>query len=143
MTETSETNQKAIHILMVEDNEDDAEISLRAFEESKTKAIVHVAPNGEEAIQYLNREGVYADEVQYPTPCLVFLDVNLPKLDGFQVLIKIRSIEKYKELPIFMLTSSKNEQDISRSYDGGVSGYIQKPIYAKEVSNILKQFESS
>ena len=110
---------KLAHILLVEDNRMDVELTLDAFHEAKLLNTIHVASNGQEALDYLFGRGQYADRNAYPMPNLVLLDLKLPGIDGFEVLRQIKSTPILKRLPVVILTSSKEEGDRALSYDQG------------------------
>lgn len=116
-----------IDILLVEDNEADVEITLRAFEMAKPANRLHVVNNGEEALDYIFRQGAYK-ETKIQNPDVVLLDIIMPKLDGFETLKRIKQNEQVNHIPIIMLTSSKNEEDILKSYSYGAASYIPKPV---------------
>lgn len=112
-------------ILLVDDSPDDILIAKRAFEKSRIHNKIFVTYDGEEAIQFLRKEGEYKD---VPTTGLVILDLNMPKVNGFEVLETIKSDEKLKSIPIIVLTSSSRPEDIERAYDLGANSFIVKPV---------------
>ena len=115
-------------ILVVEDNPDDADLTLRAFEESKALNEIVVARDGEEALDYLFATGSFAGRDPRVMPEVVLLDLKLPKVDGLEVLRRIRADERTRRLAVVVLTSSKEEGDIIRSYDLGANSFVQKPV---------------
>jgi len=115
-------------ILLVEDNPDDAELTLRAFKESKTLSEIVVATDGEQALDYLFATGSYANRDPRITPDVVLLDLKLPKVDGLGVLQRMRANSRTRRLPVVVLTSSNEETDILRSYDLGANSFVQKPL---------------
>jgi CheY-like chemotaxis protein len=118
---------QGIEILLVEDNPNDVELTLHAFEQHHLANRVHVARDGQEALDYLaDVEG--AGNGTYPRPKVVLLDLKLPKVDGLGVLRAIRARDDLRTIPVVMLTSSREERDIVESYDLGVNSYIVKPI---------------
>lgn len=114
-------------ILLVEDNPDDQELTLRAFKKNKIINDVIIAKDGVEALDYLFCTGKF-DERCGELPEVVLLDLKLPKIDGLEVLHRIRSDERTKLLPVVILTSSKEEQDIIDGYSLGANSYIRKPV---------------
>jgi CheY-like chemotaxis protein len=112
-------------ILLVDDDTNDIMIAKRAFEKSQIHNKIYVTHNGEEAIQFLRKEGKYKD---MPTTGLVILDLNMPKVDGFEVLETIKGDEKLKSTPIIVLTSSSRPEDIERAYKLGCNSFIVKPV---------------
>ena len=120
--------EKNAHILLVEDNRMDIELTLDAFKEARLKNTIQVAQNGEEALDYLFGRGKYSDRETYPLPNLVLLDLKLPRVDGFEVLRQIKSAPILKRLPVVILTSSIEEQDLIKSYSLGANSYIRKPV---------------
>lgn len=118
-------------ILLVEDNPKDLELALIALEKSQLANEVIVVRDGAEAIAYLQCKGDFA---QRPAgnPAVILLDLKLPKVDGLEVLKFVRSTDSLKSLPVVMLTSSKEEQDVLRSYQFGVNAYVVKPVEFKE-----------
>lgn len=115
-------------ILLVEDNPDDVELTLRAFEKSSVTNEIVVARDGEQAIHYLFATGPHADRDPAMMPEVVLLDMKLPKLDGLGVLRRIRADERTRRLPVVMLTSSKEEKDVASSYDLGANSFVRKPV---------------
>lgn len=115
-------------ILLVEDNPNDVELTLRAFQRSRVTNEIVVARDGEEAIHYLFSTGSYADRDPAMMPEVVLLDMKLPKLDGLGVLRRMRSDERTRRLPVVMLTSSKEQKDVVSSYDLGANSFVRKPV---------------
>ena len=116
---------KEIHILLIEDNEGDIVLTIEALKEAKINNTIDVVRDGEKAMQFLKKEGEFAGAA---TPDLVLLDINLPKLDGKEVLAKIKNDEVLKVIPVVMLTTSDSEKDIFESYHNHVNCYITKPV---------------
>ena len=114
-------------ILLVEDNPHDLELTLIALEKSQLANEVVIARDGAEALDYLRSEGVFAGR-QTGNPAVVLLDLKLPKVDGLEVLKMVRATASLKSVPVVMLTSSKEEQDLLRSYELGVNAYVVKPV---------------
>ncbi len=115
-------------ILLVEDNPDDEALTIRALKRNNISNEVFVARDGVEALDYVFARGVHADRDVDELPRLVLLDLKLPKVDGLEVLKQIRLDERTKRLPVVVLTSSKEEQDLVDSYNLGVNSYIRKPV---------------
>jgi CheY-like chemotaxis protein len=115
-------------ILLVEDNPDDVELTMRAFRKNNIANNVVVAHDGVEALDYLFGRGAYADRNIKDTPRLILLDLKLPKLDGLQVLGHLRAEESTKLTPVVILTSSKEEQDLISGYKLGANSYVRKPV---------------
>jgi CheY-like chemotaxis protein len=118
-------NVDMIEILLVEDNPNDVELTLRAFAKHNVANRIHVARDGQEALDYLFAVGEGGEHV---CPKVVLLDLKLPKVDGLEVLREIRASERLRNVPVVVLTSSREEKDIVESYDLGVNSYIVKPI---------------
>ncbi|KFE55099.1 response regulator [Pseudomonas syringae] len=118
-------------ILLVEDNPNDLELTLVALERSQLANEVIVLRDGAEALDYLFRRGAYADRVD-GNPAVLLLDLKLPKVDGLQVLDAIRQSDDLRSIPVVMLTSSREELDLSRAYQLGVNAYVVKPVEFKE-----------
>lgn len=130
---------KIIKILLVEDNPDDVDITKRALKEAKIINKLWVARDGEEALDFLHHQGVYQDLSSSPKPGLILLDINLPKLNGIEVLEIIKHDSDLKRIPVVMLTVSKREEDIVKSYDDGCNSFIQKPVNFENFVEVVKQ----
>lgn len=131
-------NARLMRILLVEDNESDVFLTRRAFQKSKICNHIDVATDGEMAINFLKREGDYND-VQIPD--IIFLDINLPKKDGKQVLSEIKNDPALKVIPVIVLTSSEAETDILKSYQLHASAYIMKPLNLEKFHSIVCAIE--
>jgi CheY-like chemotaxis protein len=115
-------------ILLVEDNPDDEELTIRAFSKNKIKNEIVVAHDGAEALDYLFGAGAFTGRDTTIVPLVVLLDLKLPKVDGLEVLRRIRSDPRTKLIPVVVLTSSTEEQDLLSSYSLGANSYIRKPV---------------
>lgn len=115
-------------ILLVEDNPDDVELTLRAFKKNNIKNQVIVANDGVEALDFLFGTGKHAGRDLTDMPALLVLDLKLPRIDGLEVLRSVRADERTRLLPVVILTSSKEEQDMVRGYSLGTNSYVRKPI---------------
>ncbi len=118
----------AVEILVVEDNPQDLELTLRALRKAKVSNRIQVARDGAEALDYIFCEGTYASRRIEDTPKVVLLDLKLPKVDGLEVLQKMKSDSRTKTIPVVVLTSSKEQKDVVESYRLGVNSYIVKPV---------------
>lgn len=126
-------------ILLVEDSPGDVRLTQEAFKEGKLRNNLHVAADGAEAIAFLRQKGKYADASR---PDLVLLDLNLPKKTGLEVLAEIKSDEELKKIPVVILTISKSEEDILKSYDKHANCFITKPIDIDQFLKVVKSVES-
>jgi len=126
-------------ILLVEDNPDDELLTLRALRKNKILNDVTVVRDGAEALDYLFGAGQYAERDTRDMPQVVLLDLKLPKLDGLEVLRRLRADELTRRLPVVVLTSSDEEQDILASYDLGANSYVRKPVEFHEFIDALRQ----
>ncbi len=124
-------------ILLVEDNANDAELTLTALAENNFANEIDLVRDGEEALEYLFKRGRYADR-RTQNPAVVLLDLKLPKVDGLEVLQQVKTDDKLRSIPIVMLTSSREEQDLVRSYNLGVNAYVVKPVEFGEFMDALK-----
>jgi CheY-like chemotaxis protein len=129
---------KSIHILLVEDNEGDIVLTTEALEERKICNKLSVVKDGDAAIQFLNREGLFQN-VQLPD--LVLLDINLPKRNGFEVLEYIKTAEHLKQIPVIILTTSSSERDVIESYKHYASCYIIKPVDVRDFIIAIEKIE--
>jgi len=125
-------------ILLVEDNDDDVALTLRAFKRSHLMNPLVVARDGVEALDFLFARGAHADRASKGLPTLVILDLKLPKLDGLGVLKAIRADERTRFLPVVILTSSKEEQDLVSGYTLGANSYVRKPVDFTEFIEAVK-----
>ncbi|HEX7503366.1 MAG TPA: response regulator, partial [Acidobacteriota bacterium] len=117
-----------VEILLVEDNPADVEMALRALKKHNLTNLVKVVSDGAQALDYLFGGGVFAGERNHPPPKVVFLHLKLPKVDGREVLRRMKAAPKTKLIPVVVLTSSKEESDIAESYKLGVNSYVVKPL---------------
>jgi two-component system response regulator len=115
-------------ILLVEDNPDDVDLTLNAFEKSQLTNVIVVARDGAEALDYLFATGAHAERDSRVMPAVVLLDLKLPKVDGLGVLRRIRGEERTRRLPVVVLTSSNEQRDIISSYDLGANSFVRKPV---------------
>jgi two-component system, chemotaxis family, response regulator Rcp1 len=129
---------KPIEILLVEDNPGDVDLAREALDGGKIHNVLHVAGNGEEAMAFLRRQGKYS---KAPRPDLVLLDLNLPRMDGREVLAEIKTDEDLKRIPVVILTSSRDEVDILKSYNLHANCYITKPIDLNQFIKVVKSIE--
>ena len=125
-------------ILLVEDNPDDEMLAIRALKKTKIQSKVVVARDGEEALDYLFGTGKYAGRDIKEQPHVVFLDLQLPKLNGIQVLQRLRADENTKALPVVLLTSSDEQSDIINCYKSGANSYIYKPVEFSEFTSQVR-----
>ncbi|MDM8549049.1 response regulator [Desulfobacterales bacterium HSG2] len=134
-----ETYDRTFHILLVEDNPSDVLLTQEAFKETKMPYALHVAKDGVEAMEFLHREGEYADAVR---PDIILLDLNLPRKDGRQVLSEIRADEELKRIPVVILTTSQDHEDILRSYELHANCYICKPVDLNKFFRVVNSVEN-
>jgi two-component system response regulator len=129
-----------VEILLVEDNPNDVELTLRALKKHNITNKVHVVKDGAEALEYIFAKGAYASRDINHSPRVILLDLKLPKVDGLEVLRQIKSNERTKLIPVVVLTSSKEERDLVESYRLGANSYIAKPVdfesFVKAVSEL-------
>jgi CheY-like chemotaxis protein len=129
---------KAITILMADDDADDRLMTKEAFEESRLANDLRFVEDGVELLDYLRRRGKYADPASSPRPGLILLDLNMPKMDGREALREIKSDPKLKSIRVVILTTSKAEEDIYRTYDLSAASYITKPVTFAGMAEVIK-----
>jgi CheY-like chemotaxis protein len=135
--------RRSITILAAEDDADDRMLLKDAFDENKLANDLRFVENGEELLQYLNKQGAFAPPAHAPYPGLILLDLNMPRMDGREVLHLIKNDQQHRRVPVVVLTTSKAEEDILRSYNLGVSSFITKPVTFKgliKVVQVLSQY---
>ncbi len=125
-------------ILLVEDNPKDLELTLLALEKSNLANEVISVRDGKEALDYLFRQGAYANRVE-GNPAVILLDLKLPKVDGLQVLEKVKAEPSLQSIPVVMLTTSREETDLARSYKLGVNAYVVKPVAFKDFIEAIQE----
>ena len=131
-------NGKPAVILLAEDDPGDQELTRRALEQSRIRNDLYIVEDGEEALDYLLRRGRYEDPASSPKPDLMLLDLNMPKMDGKQLLKQMRADPNLRRIPVVALTTSKQESDIIRTYDLGANSYIVKPVDMDQFVNAIK-----
>jgi CheY-like chemotaxis protein len=129
---------KPIDILLVEDNPGDVRLAQEVFKEAKVKNDLHVVYDGVEALAFLRCEGKYKDAAR---PDIILLDLNLPKKSGHEVLMEIKSDDKLKRIPVVILTVSKDEEDVIKSYNLYANCFITKPVDLNQFLNVVKAIE--
>jgi CheY-like chemotaxis protein len=130
-------NSEPMEILLVEDNEDDILLEQEALADAKLVNVVSVVRDGEEALEYLRRQGRYQNA---RTPGLILLDINMPKKNGFEVLNELKADPALMHIPVVMLTTSDSEADIVKSYAKGACSFITKPMDFDKFRDVIKQF---
>jgi CheY-like chemotaxis protein len=129
---------RLINIIMADDDPDDRQLAKEAFEECRLANEVHFVEDGEELMEYLTRRGTYANMPEGPLPALILLDLNMPRKDGREALKEIKSDPELRRIPIVVLTTSKAEEDILRTYDLGVNSYVTKPVTFESLVETIK-----
>lgn len=127
-----------IIILMADDDADDRILTKEALEESRVLNELRTVEDGEELMEYLRRQGKYADPSTAPRPGIILLDLNMPKKDGREALKEIKSDPDLRRIPVVVMTTSKAEEDVFRSYDTGASAFITKPITFDRLVDLMK-----
>lgn len=133
-----EKNGRPIVILMADDDADDRMLTRDALEESRVLNELRFVEDGEELMDYLHRKGKYADPESSPKPGLILLDLNMPKKDGREALKEIKSDPNLRRIPVVIMTTSKAEEDIYRSYDFGASSFITKPVTFDRLVDLMR-----
>jgi chemotaxis family two-component system response regulator Rcp1 len=135
---TTEQSGKRIEILLCEDNIGDQRLTIEAFKDSRVCNKLHIASDGVEALEFLHKEGKYANA---PTPDLILLDLNMPRKDGREVLAEIKLDEKLRRIPVVILTTSQAEVDILKTYNLHANCYITKPVDLDQFLQMIKSLE--
>ena len=135
---TGATAGRPIEILLVEDNPGDVRLTMESLKESKVRNNLHVASDGVEAMEFLRRNGRHVGALR---PDLILLDLNLPRMDGREVLAEIKSDPKLKTIPVVVLTTSRAEQDVLRSYELQANCYITKPVDLEQFIDVVRSIE--
>ncbi|MDV6235744.1 response regulator [Leptospira ellisii] len=121
-------NQNSIHILVAEDDPDDRLLMRDGFRENNLINPLHFVKDGEELIEFLLNKGEYSDILKYPKPGFILLDLNMPRMDGREVLKALKGIPELKKIPVIVLTTSREEEDMIQTYDLGANSFIRKPV---------------
>lgn len=130
-----------ITILMADDDEDDLLMCKEALDEARVANIINFVNDGEELMDYLYHRNKYTDKNKYPRPGLILLDLNMPRKDGREALKEIKQDPSLRQIPIVVLTTSKAEEDIYRTYDLGVNSFISKPVSFESLVDVMKTIE--
>ena len=130
---------QAVDVLLVEDDPGDVLMTKEAFEHYKLRNVLHVVTDGEQALQFLRRTGGYADA---PRPGLILLDLNLPRLDGLEVLAELKADPELKVIPVVILTTSQAQQDVLRSYALHANAYVSKPVDFETFMEVIRQIDN-
>jgi two-component system, response regulator len=128
-----------VDILLVEDNPSDAELTLHAFSKNKLTNRIHLVRDGAAALEFIFRTGAYADRQHADQPKVILLDLKLPKVDGLEVLRRIKADPTTRTIPVVMLTSSREESDLVQSYSLGVNSYIVKPVDFEQFTTTVRE----
>ena len=131
-------NNNTITILLADDDPDDRMLTRDAFDESRLRNNLDMVEDGEELMDYLRHQGKYSGEQSRPRPGLILLDLNMPRKDGREALKEIKSCPDLRRIPIVVLTTSKAEEDILRTYDLGVNSFVIKPVTFEALVDVLK-----
>jgi CheY-like chemotaxis protein len=138
MTEPTEQAAEPLRILFVEDNHDHAELVIRSMQSHRVANTITHLDNGEAALDYLKRRGDFADPSTSPRPHVVLLDLRLPRVDGLDVLAKIKADKTLRRIPVVVLTTSEKESDITRAYDLNANAYLVKPIDFSKFVDLMR-----
>lgn len=136
-----EQYHKPITILMADDDDEDCQLTKEAWEENRLVNELRFVRDGEELLAYLQRRGKYSDPDVSPVPGIILLDLNMPKKDGRESLREIKASPDLRRIPVVVLTTSKAEEDIIRSYDLGANSYITKPVTFDGLVEVVQQLE--
>jgi CheY-like chemotaxis protein len=132
------TSRRSITIVMADDDADDRLLAREAMEETRLANDFRFVGDGEELLRYLRREGAYADPASAPRPGLILLDLNMPRMDGREALAEIKRDPALRRIPVVVMTTSKAEEDVFRSYEGGAASFIPKPVTFEGLVEVMK-----
>lgn len=133
--------RRSITIVIADDDPEDRMLAEDALKESRLVNDIRVVEDGEELLEYLQQRGRFADHESAPRPGLILLDLNMPRMDGREALQRIKNDPELRRIPVVILTTSKAEEDIYRSYDLGVNSFIIKPVTFESLVNIMRVLE--
>lgn len=136
------TRTRPAHLLLIEDNRMDIELTLDAFRERRLNNEIHVAPGGQEGLDYLLGHGEFADRNRFPLPDLILLDLKMPVIDGHEVLRQIKQFPVLRRIPVVVLSSSKEEGDRAMTYDNGANSYLVKPVSFDGFLDVVRHIDS-
>ena len=131
-------SRKSLTVLVADDDDDDRGYIRKAWEKSRAANDLRFVEDGEELTEYLNHSGRYSDPASAPRPAVILLDLNMPKKDGREVLREIKADPELRRIPVIVLTTSKADEDICRSYDLGANSYITKPVTFGALVDVLQ-----
>ncbi len=134
-----QVNYTPIEILLIEDNEDDVLLTTHAFKKGKVSNNIHVAPDGVEALAFLKREGKYAAA---PRSDIILLDLNLPRMNGHELLKVIKSDPLFAAIPVIILTTSKADEDVLKAYKNHSNCFISKPVIMEDFEKVIRMLEN-
>lgn len=135
-------NKQPVVVLLAEDDPDDQYLISEAFDESGSTPQLFIVEDGDELLDYLFQRGKYTDPAKWPRPTLILLDLNMPRKDGREALAEIKAHPEMRRIPVVVLTTSQAEEDVLRTYDLGVSGFITKPVKFSGLLEIMKNLSS-
>jgi CheY-like chemotaxis protein len=130
---------RQLTVLLVEDNPRDVRLTQRAFKQAGLPHELRVVRDGDEALAYLHREGVYQDPLSAPRPDVMLLDLNLPRMGGHELLHAVKQDSRFKQLPIIVLTTSERPDDVRQAYDAGANAYLLKPVEFSRFTAVIEQ----
>jgi two-component system, chemotaxis family, response regulator Rcp1 len=139
MANPARVGPRPVQILIVEDNPADARLVREVMRDSKVLNEIHVVPDGVEAMAFLRHAGKYAD---VPRPNIIFLDLNMPRKDGREVLKEVKSDSDLRRIPVVIMTSSQAEEDIAKAYDQHANCYVRKPVDFQQFHNVVMSIEN-
>ncbi len=133
--------ESSVELVLVEDNPNDLDLVLHALRKSGLKEKIQVLRDGAEALEYMFCEGKYADRSMSDVPKVILMDIKLPKVNGLEVLERLKANERTRAIPVVMFTSSRQERDVDDSYQFGVNSYVVKPVDSEEFTRVVAQLK--